>query len=282
MSTVEKGDVEKLDACNYARVRPLFAGLRYNLVIDSIIEGHTPAWVYADNSTDPRQAFLWNRQDALLLAGDPGNEPFNRELGGLLAGNLIPDAQARHIPQLALFYDPAGWEAHIDTLLRGRPAEKALRRAYRPGPTGAPVPGAVPAGYYIRRIDEQLLADETVRNRQHVAGWIHSFWPDSTTFADEGFGYCLLEGDDTVASWCLTVYKRDNDYELGVATAPAYRRRGFATLAAAACVDHARAHGFLLHWHCWEDNAPSIAVAARVGFETPRPYTVYRVPVPPA
>ena len=67
MSSLEKHDVEKLNAGNYARIRPLIAELRYNLVIDSIIEDHTPAWVYVDR---------------------------------------------RSTPQLALFYDPAGWEEH--------------------------------------------------------------------------------------------------------------------------------------------------------------------------
>lgn len=282
MSSLEKHDVEKLNAGHYARVRPLFAELRYNLVIDSIIEGHTPAWVYVDRRSAPRQALLWNRQDALLLAGSHDNGTFNREVGGLFTGNILPDARARYIPQLALFYDPAGWEEKVNTLLRGQPAARARRRYYQPGPTGDPAPGAIPAGYRLCRIDEELLRQEDVRNMAHVTGWIHSFWPGIAEFVEQGFGFCLLEGDRTVASWCLTVYKSAADYELGVATAPAYRQQGFATLVAAACVEHARARDFTLHWHCWEDNAPSIAVADRVGFEEAIPYTVYRIPVPSA
>ena len=282
MSSLEKHDVEKLSTGNYARVRPLFADLRYNLVIDSIIDGHTPAWVYVDQRTAPRQALLWNRQDALLLAGSPDNGTFNRAVDGLFTGNILPDARARSIPQLALFYDPAGWEEQLTTLLRGQPAAKVRRRYYQPGPTGEPAPGTVPAGYRLRRIDEELLRQQEVRNIAQVTGWVRSFWPGTTAFLEQGFGYCLLEGEHTVASWCLTVYKSGADYELGVATAPAYRQQGFATLVAAACVEHARARGFTLHWHCWEDNAPSIAVAARVGFEGSTPYTVYHIPVPPA
>lgn len=273
--------MEKVDAAGYAAIRPLFANLRDNLVVRSILAGHTPAWVYADDATAPQRALLWNRQDALLLAGDPGDETFSREVAALLAGNVLPDAQARHIPQLALFYDPPGWEDQIDTLLRGHPAEKAQRRYYRPGPTGTPSPATVPAGYQIRHIDRALLREPALRNHAHVAGWVASFWPDERAFVERGFGYCLLQGADTIVSWCLTVYKSDDQYELGVATAPSYRRRGFATVAAAACVDHARAHDLTLHWHCWEENAPSIAVAARLGFVDPTRYTVYRFTTTP-
>lgn len=273
--------MEKVEAADFDTLRPLFANLRYNLVIDSILAGHTPAWVYADDTVSPQRALLWNRQDALLLAGAPGDETFNREVAALLTGNLIPDARARHIPQLALFYDPPAWEDQINTLLPGYTPEKAGRRYYRPGPTGTPTPGAIPAGYQIRPIDQNLLQDQTLRNHGHVAGWVTSFWPSYRTFVENGFGYCLVADADTIASWCLTVYKCGDQYELGVATAPAYRRRGFATLAAAASVDHAQQHGFTLHWHCWDENAPSIAVAARVGFVDPTRYTVYRLDITP-
>jgi predicted GNAT family acetyltransferase len=66
-----------------------------------------------------------------------------------------------------------------------------------------------------------------------------------------------------------------------VATAPDYadeyiRGRGYATLTPAACVEHCVEHGLTPHWHCWEDNAPSMQVAEKVGFERPGQYAVYR------
>jgi len=85
----------------------------------------------------------------------------------------------------------------------------------------------------------------------------------------------------TIASWCLSVFASGMHFELGLATVPDYadeyiRGRGHATLTAAACVEHCVEHGLTPHWHCWEDNAPSIRVAEKVGFERPERYTVYR------
>jgi len=39
-----------LDRSDYARVRPVFEGLRYNLVVDSVLDGNTPGWVYGSNT----------------------------------------------------------------------------------------------------------------------------------------------------------------------------------------------------------------------------------------
>jgi hypothetical protein len=64
--------MERLDPEDYSRLRPLFAGLRTHLVVDSMIEGNTPAWVFADDPRAPRVGLMWDRQDGLLLAGDPG------------------------------------------------------------------------------------------------------------------------------------------------------------------------------------------------------------------
>jgi RimJ/RimL family protein N-acetyltransferase len=125
-----------------------------------------------------------------------------------------------------------------------------------------------------------MLQNEELRNGKYMAGWVHSFWRDDCAFVDNGFGFCLLEESETVASWCLTVYRGEKEFELGVATAPAYQDRGFAGLVGAACVDHARAREFSLHWHCWEENVASIAVAEKLGFGDPTIYTVYRIPVP--
>jgi RimJ/RimL family protein N-acetyltransferase len=41
-------------------------------------------------------------------------------------------------------------------------------------------------------------------------------------------------------------------------------------------VEHCVEHGLTPHWHCWEDNAPSMRVAEKVGFVRPERYAVYR------
>ena len=43
-----------------------------------------------------------------------------------------------------------------------------------------------------------------------------------------------------------------------------------------ACVAHCVERGYIPHWHCWEDNLASMAVADKVGFERPERYSTYR------
>lgn len=270
--------IRELEPGQYERVRPVFDGLRYNLVVDSVIDGNTPAWVYADAVHNPTAAFMWNRQDALLVAGASDNEAFNRGLAALIAEEVIPDARRRFIPYLSLHYHPATWESEVSVILRGQAPEQAERRLYLLDQLKFDWRERVPAGYEIRRLDEELLTRTDLQHVRRVADWVRSFWSSISDFTDTGFGFGLLQ-DDVVVSWCFSVYVSGEDYELGVATVPAHQGRGFATLTAAACVEHCVTHGLTPHWHCWDDNRPSIAVAEKVGFELVRKYAVYRFAV---
>jgi RimJ/RimL family protein N-acetyltransferase len=247
-----------LDKSDYARVRPLFEGLRYNLVVDSVLDGNTPGWVYVDDVHRPQTAWMWNMMDAALAR--------------LIDERVLPNTV---IPMLSLHYFPDEWEAKMDVVLHGKGARKAWRRFYTFGGLKADWRRAMPAACQMRRIDEELLESAHLGNARDVAGWVRSFWASYRDFVERGFGFCLVEGA-TIASWCLSVFASGTQVELGLTTVPDYRGRGYATLTAAACVEHCVEHGLTPHWHCWEDNAPSMRVAEKVGFERPERYAVYR------
>jgi GNAT superfamily N-acetyltransferase len=248
--------------------------LRYNLVVDSVIDGNTPGWVFADRVENPSVALIWNRQDAILVAGDWRDASVHVDLRQDVMRSIVADARQRGIPALSLHYFPESWEGAIEQILQGRQPEKAQRRYYQPGPLKIAWQKAVPSGCQMRRIDQALLAVD-FRHVMHVRGWVLSFWRSLQAFEETGFGFCLVQGE-TIASWSLSVYSSGKAYELGVATVPEYRNRGSATLTAAACVEHCLQRGWVPHWHCWEDNPASAAVAEKVGFVRPRRYSVYR------
>ena len=261
-----------LDKSDYARVRPVFEGLRYNLVVDSVLDGNTPGWVYVDDVRHPQAAWMWDMMDAMLLAGRADRAEVNRALAHLIDERVLPNTV---IPMLSLHYFPEEWEGKMDVVLHGKGARKAWRRFYTFGGLKADWRREMPAACQMRRIDEGLLESAHLGNARDVAGWVRSFWDSYRDFVERGFGFCLVEGG-TIASWCLSVFASGMHFELGLATAPDYRGRGYATLTAAACAEHCVEHGLTPHWHCWEDNAPSIRVAEKVGFERPERYAVYR------
>jgi GNAT superfamily N-acetyltransferase len=269
--------MHRLEERQYESVRSLFEDLRYNLVVDSVIDGNTPGWVFANRRYNPSVAMMWNRQDAILVAGDSQDRSLHAVLRKEVLERIMADAGRRHIPALSLHYAPEAWGCVLAEILRDRQPEKAVRRVYQPGPLRVEWQGNLPSGCEMQRIDGALLEGD-LGNVLPVRGWVLSFWRSVEAFEETGFGYGLVNRE-TIASWCLSVYASGRGYELGVATSPEYRNQGFATLATAACVGHCEARGWVPHWHCWEDNYASIAVAEKVGFERPSRYTVYRFEV---
>lgn len=272
--------LKRLNPAQYKRVLPLYAPLDFNLVIRSVAEGSTPAVVFADRPEQPGVALIWNRQDALLLAGSNQDMAALAGLRNLLHNHILPEARARRIPEMALHYTP-GWEYMLPSLLEGAAARPAGRLSFRYPPGDPPELPAPPPGYSLHRLDRALLA-AGMGNIDQVQGWVASFWPSVDDFQRNGFGYCAVADEPrAAASWCLTVYAAGQAVELGVATVPEYRERGLAGMVAAACIRHALERDREVHWHCWADNRPSAAVAERLGFRLEREYIAYRLATGP-
>jgi len=264
----------------YSLVRPLFRERSSSLFIDSIIDGNTPAWVYVDDVASPHTAFLWDLQTETAVAGHAHCTATNRALGNLVADRVIPHAQSRGLPGLALFYDTPDWEAQANVILPGLGPEKVARRRYVSAQPKMDGHTSLPDGATVHRLDEQWLARRDVRNIEHVVGWVDSFWRDHGDFVDASFGFSLVH-ENAVASWCLGVFCSGSHVELGLATIPAYQRQGYATAVASHCVSYCAEHGLTPHWHCWEDNVASWRTAEKIGFVNPVSYTVYKTSIPP-
>lgn len=267
--------MDELEEDHFIRVRSAFDPLRYNLVIDSVIAGNTPGKVWVDNAQAPRIALMWDYMDALLLAGETQDASTNQSLATVINDTILAEAQA-YLPELTLFYAPAAWEDQIGVLFPARQPVKARRRYYEFAEVAFDWCAHLPRDCEMRRIDEELLAATHLKNVRAVEGWVRSFWHTPRDFVETGFGYCVVR-DDVILSWCLSVFVSGANFEFGIATAPDHRRKGFATLAASACVEHCVENHGIPHWHCWEDNVPSIKVAEKVGFEDPTSYVVYRL-----
>jgi RimJ/RimL family protein N-acetyltransferase len=258
----------------YPRLRHLFGGLDHNLAIASILEGNTLGCIFVDEHEAARTALLWNRQEALYLAGDPTGPGVLDGLHSVIQETILPDARRRYIPLLSLQTCPAEWESYLPRILDGCQIEKANRSLYLLKQDHLEFSYSLQPGYTIQRIDANLLESDLV-NRNQVQMWIESFWPSTGAFLEHGFGFCVV-GRYAVASWCLSVFTSGSRYELGVATDEAYRNHGFAGIVAASCLDHCLENGFVPEWHCWEDNYPSVKVAEKIGLQLSMTYPAYR------
>ena len=109
-----------------------------------------------------------------------------------------------------------------------------------------------------------FLTDEMVSERESIEG-----------FLTKSFGICLTRGD-LIAGWCLSEYNTGHRCEIGIATHPAYRENGFATLMTRAFIEMARVRDVAsIGWHCNTANIGSSATALKAGFEKIEDYPVF-------
>jgi RimJ/RimL family protein N-acetyltransferase len=149
------------------------------------------------------------------------------------------------------------------------------RQFYRLREPSSPVAGPLPENITLGRIDETMLEDSPLVNRQLLLEEIHAESPSLEHFFRQNFGFWAQDGHKLVA-WCLAEYHYQGRYELGIETIEAYQRKGIAAHLASAVIRHAFARGATeIGWHCWATNTPSIATALKLGFQKVLDYPVY-------
>lgn len=266
-----------LDPTQYGRVRPLFAPLGFNLAVHSILDGNTIGRVYVDEAERPSTALLWTMMDTVMLAGDANRPVVQDALRDLLLHEIRPHAQARGVPGFSIYLAAPAWKAHLPALLPGLTPQPIPRRAFLLDQLQVDWQARLAPGLAVQPMDAHFFTRADLRDIDPALGWVLSFWRTPADFVHRGLGFAVVAGD-RVGSWCLSVYVAGNALEFGVETAVAHRGHGWATLAAAACLDACLARGLVAHWHCNLDNAPSVRLAQKLGFTPVRDYTAYWTP----
>jgi RimJ/RimL family protein N-acetyltransferase len=268
--------ITRLTPDAYPRTRPLFAdAAAYNVAIDSTLDGITPGTVWADGA---HSTALINTVEGWALGGDPtesGVEAWARFLCDDLFVNN-PDVE------LDLRISDA-WQAHIEALAARieRETIRWPRRHYVCHTLALPDPASrLPAGFTMQRIDAAFLdrADRgELKVPAHTIGWTENNWGTRENYLAHGFGFCTVdEATNEVVSWSVADCVSGTRSEIGIHTHPDYRRRGLASLTAAAAVEYALANRYnTVGWHCDEQNAGSIGTAERIGFTLERQYASY-------
>jgi RimJ/RimL family protein N-acetyltransferase len=87
-----------------------------------------------------------------------------------------------------------------------------------------------------------------------------------------GFG---IEHEGRFVAGCSSFAISPHSLEFEIQTHPDYRQRGLATAAASAMIEYCLDHGLE---PCWDaHNEISAALARKLGFVEPRPYTAYEL-----
>jgi len=117
----------------------------------------------------------------------------------------------------------------------------------------------LPKGMHLREIDGLLFDSLPGRITPPFS------WDNATQFMTFGHGYCIMDGD-TPAAWAFTAAVSSEEIDIGVETAPGYRRRGLAALAAEAMIRYTLGRNKRPVWACSSENEASRRLAEKLGF----------------
>ncbi|MHA2078855.1 MAG: GNAT family N-acetyltransferase [Candidatus Thorarchaeota archaeon] len=261
----------------YSAVEPLFRPISNNLVIHTMIEGHPAAKIWANDEKNPSVALLWDRLDEFLfLGGEPESEDIVRELHSILIDEVIAVSKMTGGESLVLQCSSESWVNHIPSLLKGTKIVEKEKILYIFDSQSVLVDkkwrDRISDDYSVLKFDKALSS--TLENYDDAVTTTGYVWGDFDKFTQGGAGFCVVT-DEKLVSRCLTDFVRGMEYELYVETNGDFQRKGLATLATNALVEHLSEKGHTIIWHCWGDNEGSIKVAERVGFRREKVSLVY-------
>lgn len=246
------------------RIRHLFETEHLALVVDAVAAGNSPAQTWADNLPEPRAAIIWDGTHGIYFVGrvdqaEAWQELFHHEIAPAGRGILM-------------LYST---EEAANALLAGHALHARERVFYRGGRQRLPDwPLRLPVGFQISEINDRFSELEALSNFDDVTAEIESCWNSVADFRRGGFGYCVHDAE-TIVSWCTAEYVSEGRCGIGIATVPACRGRGFATLTASKFVEHCAERGVMPHWDCWTSNLPSVAIAEKLGFHKLETYSIF-------
>ncbi|MDF1540312.1 MAG: GNAT family N-acetyltransferase [Candidatus Thorarchaeota archaeon] len=129
---------------------------------------------------------------------------------------------------------------------------------------------SLPPVYTLQKIDLDTL------NNSAKTYWsaLQYFFGSFEKFLEDGWGYCIKKGDQTV-SVAYTAFPFSDDFEIQVETLDdsKFRRKGLATIVCAALIEDALLKGITPNWDA--ANQPSVHLALKLGYTNPDPYDVY-------
>lgn len=259
----------------FEALAPRLQAVPFNhLFARSVLQRHVDGRVWVSRPGRPALTHVVHPYGMSLLLGE----------GAALDGAAL----VRHLAEL----QSDGVERWLQVCGSGlAPACEALWTA---GPGAAPAGPAItrftrvnfrfsPARYLAMRAPLELPAGITLRpldQRDFALPGIdvspHRFWRSASQFLEFGGGWCV-EHEQALASMAFCSFRFDQLLEIGVATRPAWRGRGYALQAACVLIDACIARGLEPVWACRKENAASYRLAHRLGFEVACELPYYRL-----
>ena len=261
--------MEELRPDQFERVLPLFqGGVVYRALPLAVIHGRQQGRIFVDRVQAPRAAYVANISGMHHIAGSVAESDFNRSLSQIILERvdhpfgwcvLVPGAEEWHAV-LDEVLDKDGIKASETVCFEFDPARFSFGD-WR---------NRIPSGFTIKAVDGALV------DRLGDQYSVFKTWGSAPGFLANGFGYCLLKGDDIASvAFAYSAAVPEGYVELAIRTGKGYRRRGLATVVCSAFIEHCLRAGLAADWHTQSTNAGSIALAKKLGYRLLAPYRTY-------
>ena len=238
----------------FERAAPLFEAAWFDRAfIDAVFEGGQAGRLFVDHPERPTAALL-ARSYEYYVAGDSGPSELRR---------FIADAPAEAGVFAELYgYVPltAGWQAALlaDTAALETIERREFKFELPTLPAGALPP--LPANIAIVPMDRALAERVDAGLGEHIG----TFWGGYERFLGGGFGFCAMDGA-AIAGAAYAAGASRRHANISIVTVPSHRRRGLATLLAAAFIRRCLDRDLIPTWDADRDNEVSAALALRLG-----------------
>lgn len=239
---------------------PLFAGMNDTCIL-SCLQGHMGcAWV--DNLENPTAAQIVVG-DFVFYAGDDATDEAKELLRNLPIESFVIAGNA-------------AWQQLVETIYPDT-AKKIRRFGFRKNPAdlhSQHIKGfldKLPEGYELKRIDASIAAMPSL---QEISPDFTGQFDSAADFVKRGIGYCIMyQGEVVCAASSYSIY--DDGIEIEIGTAPGHRRKGLATVVAAALILACLQDDKYPSWDA--ANEQSEASAKKLGYVSTGVYDAYHI-----
>jgi RimJ/RimL family protein N-acetyltransferase len=268
--------MEALPSAEYERARSLFRVLsEFQPACTAVLAGAYPGRVFVDDVRRPVTGLLVTSlsTNALwcFLAGNPGQARFNQAVNQFLRTG---EGAGEAVETVFITCQPEDWGGNLAELCAPLVLAPVQRHHYVCRQARNLWRDHLPDGFAVQRIDPTLLDEPGLHLPAEVRQTLERWRAMGGDLQDFGF---VVRHDNRVVAWATVDFVAEGAGDAGLFTLPAYRRRGLATMAAAAGIEYGLAQRGLsaIHWTCGAHNAGSIRTAERLGCRHERDYVMY-------
>ena len=248
----------ELPTDKYYAAKPFLNYIANEMVFaPSVVEKKQIGVILVDDISAPEVCLILHYSGFAFLSGRTDNEVFNAELMDFLMNqqNSRP-ANYRLIAGSDKWNDKFKAISEDNSIMRTRIKFSLNKDEF------AQLSGKlkIPEGLTIKSIGDELY--KNIKGNI-VPGFS---WDSSEAFLNNGFGYCLVDGN-TILSTSFSAFVSNDRIDIGIETSPEYRGRGYGQITAAAMIESCLRKGLEPIWCCRQDNVNSFSLAKKLGFE---------------